>query len=975
MQKSHPMEKEAYSLNFNLFLLGLAIVWAKGQRTMEIWIGPWGSFLKIYIIFMGPDPFVFRLGLDIGRGYLASGFFEISQAGQGLGQNLEILIGPFGYLIRFVEKIHLQPKNNLFLWIFRFGPDGLLFASKFRIVKRDRFHLIIEESLGPFKSLAGIFLNLEWKKEGSAIQEFFVQVGPGGYLLQANLSAKRSMPGKSRIYLSGLIGPGGSLAKLLLGIDFSIRPLRPFFELSVGPGDKIGFLYRNSGNDRWINGLDLAKKSDRALRIIGFDVFALSGREVMVPVLVLEGVSGFLAPPVRGVKLKIFLDGKLKGTTRTDDHGKARYLLEPMPEGEYKISFTRKAREIPRKSGVARLTVFGDKHRVVVLSLEDMLTYGWEGAFGKRNWKDVKVDKEITRLMFELAKTSFLIYLTRLPVEYMAALRRNLFGLSNPKLPRGFLVPGKAGLVYNHEWVLPFPTHEDVEPQVVEWAIKEARYQGAAVLHGVTHLNSDAIMMQNAGLNVLKIPVLEDGRGDMELLAGALKELVTEQTVNNDLAKGRSHVKSKRGADMDDFVHKIFLIESMTGKKPVTYEKLTIKTDAGKIAKEIFNAIDKADGAVCLSTMMLGIDRIGNKITRKLINAADRGIEVRVMVDQWLSEHSETFPNKNIEKLSKSPVKIEVRKLSHGFARVHKKTITIINKGHKGAPDKLVAFVGGMNWVDASFGNFPDNLKQISLENPERDLFSRMEGQGAVELQKDFLKTWEWVSGKKIEEKKRMMLLPPQKEMKNAENDSFSTGKMFVLGNIPGRDHLISDGFLSLISCANRHIRIEQNFPPSKSILEALANALERGVKIDWVFGARKGAGRLLSDKINLNKAAMLFEKGAGINRKNNPVRVHIYPITVHMKAMTIDSEILYYGTANLDQVSVDEDGETMIIVPDPQVTGWFEKNIFIPDFQQGMEVKWDSIKGALIVDGEAENYLDRANRILVDVILPDQIQ
>ena len=968
-------EKKALSVELNLFLLGFALVWGKGRRTFEIWFGPWGVLLKLTIILMKPETFLLRLGLDLGRGYIASASFEISQAAQGLGQHLEILVGPFGYLIRFVQKLHLQPNNNLFLWVVRLGPDGVLFASKFRLVKNQRLLFSIEESLGPFKSLARIAINLEWRKLGPANWDAFVQVGPRGYVLQANLSVKRSVPKKSRVYLSGNIGPGGAVLKLLIGMDFSTRPLRPFFELTLGPGDKYGFLYRHSGKDKWINGLDLAKKSDRILRIIGFDMFALAHRESEVSAMVVEGVSGFLAPPVNGVKLRVYIDGKYIQKARTDENGWAQFKIGSMKEGNYKIAFTRSKRGVPKRSGVARLTVLGENKRVVALRLEDMLATGWETAFGRKTWKDISVAPEISRLMFELAQSSEFIYLTRLPVEYMAAARRNLFKSRHPLLPRGMLLPSKITKGMAKEWTLPFPSHDDVEPKMVEWLLKEARYRGAAVLYGVSHLESDLRMVENAAINAIKIPILENGEGDMDALALSLGHLLIEEIIQKDMELAKAHIQRRREADGQDFTHKIFLIESMTGKRPVSFNGLSIKTNPGDIVPDIFCAIDNADKAICISTMMLGADQIGNKVTDKLIAAAKRGVAVRIMVDQWLSEHSEAFPNFNIDRLSKGLVKVQVRKLAHGFARVHKKTITVLNNGKAGAPDSLLAFVGGMNWVNASFGNYPENLGDIKLENPERDIFSRLEGQVAIELQKDFLNTWEWVSKKMIPKKEKAALMPVVPKAKRIQGDPFSAGEMFVIGSIPDRDSLISDAFLALIASAKNHICIEQNFPPSRSILEALAKALDRGVKIDWVFGTRKGASSLLVDKINLNKAAMLFEKGADISRKYNPVRVRIYPITVHMKAMTIDSEILYYGTANLDQVSVDEDAETMIIIPDPSIARWFEDNIFNPDFYKGTEVKWNAINHSLVINGEEENHLDRVNRVLVDVILPDQIQ
>ena len=857
---------EPDAVRLNLFLIGLAIVRRAGYHSLDLWIGPWGVLIKFHGIVESGEGLLVRIGLDLGRGFVGSAFLEVSWARGGFAQTLEILIGPFGYLERFVQQLHLQKGLSRFLWLVRLGPDGLLFAHTFRMEKVDRFRFLIDESLGPFQSVARLAVDLEWKYKGPARLDGSLLIGPRGYVLRFDESSRRRAPGAARTFLACSVGPGGAVLRALVGLDITARPRRPYFEFSLGPGDRFGYLYRHSGKDAWINGLDLARRQDRFLRIVGFDLTGVAGQPLVLMAMALEGVSGFLAPPAPNVLLNVFVGDRQMGSVRTNEQGWAHLATEPIEVGHHRLVFTRSNRRAAEQSGVARLSILPEDRPVLALRLDEMLVAGWETAFAHSDWASIRVDERLARRLFDLARSYALVYLTRLPIEYMAALRLNLFMGSTSRLPRGMILPSRPTWALDNLTQLPFASPEKAGEDVVERTLKEFRFRGVPIELGLSHLEEDVRMIRNAAGQAKKIPTLEGGDVDAQALLDELSALAAPDRIAQLQEQAADHVHRRRAADRSEFRQKVFRIRTMSGVNPLGGNRIQVFTEAGQAVRAIFEAVDAADRAICLSTMMLGDDAIGSQITDRLIGAAQRGLSVRVLVDQWLSEHSEAFPNANVARLEASPVELRLRKLAHGFARVHKKTITALSDS-----GKLVAFVGGMNWVDASFGNFGENLGERKLENPERDLFCRVDGPAAQALQEDFLETWAWVSGAGPDPKQRAALAPEQPVFEPDPKYPFTGCSLFVVGNIPGRDRRISDAFLALIHGARRTIRIEQNFPPSNAILHALRQALARGVRVEWIFGARKGPSALLTDNINLNKAAQLFAAGATFDRWDNP--------------------------------------------------------------------------------------------------------
>jgi len=108
-------------------------------------------------------------------------------------------------------------------------------------------------------------------------------------------------------------------------------------------------------------------------------------------------------------------------------------------------------------------------------------------------------------------------------------------------------------------------------------------------------------------------------------------------------------------------------------------------------------AIETAEREVWLETYIFADDDAGRTIAAALIRAAQRGVEVRVLVDGWGARH---YLTKRLEKMLREG-RVRLMKYrpevapwqfrSHRLRRLHRKLCHV---------DRRVAFVGGINLID-----------------------------------------------------------------------------------------------------------------------------------------------------------------------------------------------------------------------------------------------------------------------------------
>jgi cardiolipin synthase A/B len=341
-------------------------------------------------------------------------------------------------------------------------------------------------------------------------------------------------------------------------------------------------------------------------------------------------------------------------------------------------------------------------------------------------------------------------------------------------------------------------------------------------------------------------------------------------------------------------------LDRVTGTQPSVGNKIELLVDGPAALPRILDGIDQAKKSVCYETFELHDDEVGNEVADHLIAAHERGVNVRVLADAVGSRHLPMVANKTIERLRAAGVDVRIYNPIDSvndlvdFSRDHRKSVIL---------DGSAAFIGGMNTGDEYMGS-PDEVKGW-----RHDLFSRFEGPAVKDAAKDFADSWAAAGGAAI----------PESELQG-DNAPRSDGvKMRVVAHVPDNDADIRAAYLSMIDAAQDHVNVENSFPMTPDLVDALCAAAQRGVKVNYIVGSNE---KLLGMVAKKNYGRML-DAGVGI---------YIYPTPIHSKAVSVDGKMASIGSSNVDNVALDRNREIVALVEDPAWVADFEKRVFDAD-------------------------------------------
>jgi len=287
----------------------------------------------------------------------------------------------------------------------------------------------------------------------------------------------------------------------------------------------------------------------------------------------------------------------------------------------------------------------------------------------------------------------------------------------------------------------------------------------------------------------------------------------------------------------------------------------------------MLEAIDEAARSIFLTSYIFDTDDVGTAIIERLAAAQDRGVDVRVIVDGIGQSYSwprapRRLRNAGIRTAVFLPPRLLPPRLSINL-RIHHKILVV--DGH-------TAFTGGLNI----------GARHMVGEQPARnavaDMHFRLRGPGALQLESEFLRTWEFVTGAPE---------PP------AAVSACPAGDVHTRVMTDGPDDQldqITQLLSATISAARESIVIvTPYFLPPREIIGALQSASLRGVKVSLV----------LPEKNNLpfvhwatrNMLWELLYKGIEVSYQPPPF--------AHTKLFVIDQHYALVGSSNWDSRSL----------------------------------------------------------------------
>lgn len=229
----------------------------------------------------------------------------------------------------------------------------------------------------------------------------------------------------------------------------------------------------------------------------------------------------------------------------------------------------------------------------------------------------------------------------------------------------------------------------------------------------------------------------------------------------------------------------------------------------------MYEAIEKAVKTITLSSYIFDNDVTGNKFVSALAAAEQRGVQVRVLVDDVGARYSWPRIFRALEQAGLVHARFYPRRapwtILYANLRNHRKLLVV---------DGKVGFTGGMNIRNR---HAPDAVKEHAVE----DVHFRLAGPIVLQLQNVFADDWQFATGEVLAEE---MWFPECKE----------TGTLVCRGIIDGPDEHLNNVQLALaaaISCARESVTIvTPYFIPDRELIAVLSLASMRGVVVDIVM-------------------------------------------------------------------------------------------------------------------------------------------
>lgn len=367
----------------------------------------------------------------------------------------------------------------------------------------------------------------------------------------------------------------------------------------------------------------------------------------------------------------------------------------------------------------------------------------------------------------------------------------------------------------------------------------------------------------------------------------------------------------------------------MNNTTQLLVEKTELLLLEGSIAffPSLITAIDNAEKNVHLETYIFDLTASGTDVALALERAAQRSVQVRVMVDgfgtpAFPEEWKHRFKSAGIQWHVYEPIVTLGIFLPSQWRRLHRKLCVI---------DSSVAYCGGINllddWHDPSYG---------ALAAPRFDFSVRVSGTLAKDIQSATSQLWERrTSGKPIDIERVKNAIETIPSVLKRHHWQVNTQTSKTLAALVLRDNITNRGqieraYLKAIGDAHNEIIIANAyFVPGAKLRRALILAAKRGVKVQLLLqgkyeyfmqyhAARPVYGALLAAGIDIYE----YDKSY-----------------LHAKVAVIDSVWATVGSSNLDPLSLLLAREANIVIQDAAFAQSLRQRLILAMKNEGKRV------------------------------------
>jgi cardiolipin synthase A/B len=343
-------------------------------------------------------------------------------------------------------------------------------------------------------------------------------------------------------------------------------------------------------------------------------------------------------------------------------------------------------------------------------------------------------------------------------------------------------------------------------------------------------------------------------------------------------------VRSAVAAADTQFPH---YIASLVGAPYRVGDVYTVLRNGNEVFPAMLDAIRQARSRISLESFIYADGEVGDQFTQALIEAAQRKVTVRLVLDAFGGELS----SETEQKLRDAGVGVVMFNPFRPWTveetnyRTHRKVLVA---------DGDVAFVGGIGLADHWQGN-------ADAEEHWRDTQIKVAGPSVRALESAFYENWLESGGETVP------ALDPEPPALNAGARS-----IVVWSNPTSGVSNIKLLYLLTIAAATRTIDIQSPYIVlDESTRWALNEARQRGVRI-----------RILTDGEVTDAKPVKYSSRNGYQQMlDNGYEIYEYePTMMHVKALVADGAFSITGSANFDNRSFELNDELAVAVSDPQL-------------------------------------------------------
>jgi len=334
------------------------------------------------------------------------------------------------------------------------------------------------------------------------------------------------------------------------------------------------------------------------------------------------------------------------------------------------------------------------------------------------------------------------------------------------------------------------------------------------------------------------------------------------------------------------------LAESTTGVPPLAGNCVDLLPDSDTGLLRLLDDINAAERKVHLQFYIWQVGERPNQISEALMDAAQRGVECKVLVDAVESRHftasqiAERMQEAGVEIRAALPVGLIRRGLARVDLRMHRKVAVI---------DDHLGYIGSLNIIE------PRTFKKKWGVGMWVDSIARLRGPAVEVLAMSFQRDWEILSEHGETEEDVIADVTPL--------DPCGEGVVQIVPSGPlSENDAIYRLIMMLIYAAEREITITSPyFIPDEFLSTALKSAVSRGIDVRLVVPDK-------IDSMLVRNASRSYER----ELLAGGIKIFRYEAgLLHTKSITIDDRISLFGSHNIDPRSLKLNFELSILVFD----------------------------------------------------------